>query len=743
MAPKDKRAKRAPGEPLRRWLLAGVVALLTARLLVPSDAVAHLGGGLVFAMLWVLLAIGWLVRGLRMGQIDLRFEWIDAAVVALVGWHTVSGFIAVGHGSPRPAINVTWEWIGIGLAYFLIRQLVFTGVQARAVVGVMISLAVALAALGFYQFFVTLPEMRAEYERNPDAMLQGSAQYFAPGPERERFEDRLNAREPMATFVLANSLAGYLAPWIIVTLGIVVVGRASAQRDTVRMAALLLAVLLMAGCLLLTKSRSGVVAAAVGALLVWPVCGGRLQAKRVAIAVLLAIALGAGAWLVGGADRQVITEAGRSLSFRMQYWKATVAMIAEQPLFGCGPGQFQDRYPQFKLPEASEEIQDPHNFLLEVWATAGTPAAIALLAVLAIAGTRAWQAPTVDRRVEVESGPDGAVVQRGALGGVFLAVPVGLASGFAVNWPATFLALAAVICVSTLLVQWIENGPLPPRLLGLAAAVLLVNLLAAGGIGYAGVGGTLWLSVALIAALTSSPAAARRYGKQPAIVATAAMGLVAVMLFVTAYYPVLESEKLLRQASTAHDDELRRDYPNQEPAEARESLRSAAVAADAKSARAARELAQYRLQLWQSGTASRPLHVISSDAVIEAYEQAARLAPNSASTQMDFAQALHQIFAATDDVQFLKQAIGHYRRAAELYPTSGRIRASLALALETGADLGIASLSDAIAQAAEGLRLDDITQSAGHADRVLPGEIRDKLELLASQSKLTPASDSR
>ena len=49
-------------------------------------------------------------------------------------------------------------------------------------------------------------------------------------------------------------------------------------------------------------------------------------------------------------------------------------MIADHPLFGIGPGQFQQFYARYKLPEASETIADPHNFLLEIWSTAGTPA---------------------------------------------------------------------------------------------------------------------------------------------------------------------------------------------------------------------------------------------------------------------------------------------------------------------------------------------------------------------------------
>ena len=53
--------------------------------------------------------------------------------------------------------------------------------------------------------------------------------------------------------------------------------------------------------------------------------------------------------------------------------RATAAMIADHTLLGCGPGNFQEHYARYKLPQASETVGDPHNFLLEIWATAGTP----------------------------------------------------------------------------------------------------------------------------------------------------------------------------------------------------------------------------------------------------------------------------------------------------------------------------------------------------------------------------------
>ena len=132
-----------------------------------------------------------------------------------------------------------------------------------------------------------------------------------------------------------------------------------------------------AGCLLLTKSRAGYLAVVAGAGLLW--CVARLEkggprARFLwggAAAVALLAILGAS---TGALDREVFSEAGKSLGYRMQYWQSTLSMIHDHPLLGVGPGQFQDHYTTYKLPEASEEVQDPHNFLLEVWATAGTPA---------------------------------------------------------------------------------------------------------------------------------------------------------------------------------------------------------------------------------------------------------------------------------------------------------------------------------------------------------------------------------
>ena len=107
--------------------------------------------------------------------------------------------------------------------------------------------------------------------------------------------------------------------------------------------------------------------------------------RRFAVAaILLLVAAAATAWTLTRPQNSArLAKAVKSFGFRVQYWQATAGLIADHPLLGCGPGNFQDAYTAYKLPEASEEVADPHNFLLEVWATAGTPAMLAMLAMLA------------------------------------------------------------------------------------------------------------------------------------------------------------------------------------------------------------------------------------------------------------------------------------------------------------------------------------------------------------------------
>src|SRR5687768_5897865 len=115
---------------------------------------------------------------------------------------------------------------------------------------------------------------------------------------------------------------------------------ADQRRSLIGLLAIALAI---AGCLLLTKSRTAYLATAAGLALValyGRPSGWRLDWKLPAALAGIMVVLGLAAVYFGGLDAQVLSESPKSVLYRLEYWQATAAMIADQPLFGCGPGNF-------------------------------------------------------------------------------------------------------------------------------------------------------------------------------------------------------------------------------------------------------------------------------------------------------------------------------------------------------------------------------------------------------------------
>ncbi len=270
------------------------------------------------------------------------------------------------------------------------------------------------------------------------------------GPALTLFEKRMrDSREPMGLFGLTNTFGGCLAVWLVLTLASfrrlgnaphgqhgllvpravvdaasersgespsVVCKRADAQEPgglrhpaqksltlgRARYEAVLFVttMALIAWCLLLTKSRTAVLGTVCGiAVLV----GGRLLSSlrrgdaittwiRRAVAfigigtVLAGIAVGL-LIQTGGLDIEVLSESMKSASYRMQYWQATSRLVVAHPWLGVGPGNFRQHYLKYKLPEASEEIADPHNLFLDVAATGGL---VSLAGLVMLLCSTAW-----------------------------------------------------------------------------------------------------------------------------------------------------------------------------------------------------------------------------------------------------------------------------------------------------------------------------------------------------------------
>jgi hypothetical protein len=221
-----------------------------------------------------------------------------------------------------------------------------------------------------------------------------------------------------------------------------------------------------------------------------------LTAGAAAVVVLVAAA-----YASGGLDRFVVSESAKSLRYRFEYWTATWRMLektARNLVVGVGPGNFRQNYLEFKLPQSSEEIADPHNLVLDVWANGG------LIALAGLAGACFWCVRplwSLESRLQAADKPDAGGILTPPEGGA--PTIVGGAAAFLI---VLFLGLADEVTMVLLLPAWllvvlvcrpIFQQEVPRVVAAAAALALLVHLVGAGGIGMPAVTEVLLLSAML------------------------------------------------------------------------------------------------------------------------------------------------------------------------------------------------------------------------------------------------------
>jgi O-antigen ligase len=731
-----------PAAHLRPWFVALLASLFTARLAFPSESAVQ-GDGLALALLWNVVAAFWLVASWTRRGVRVRFQAVDAAVVALVAWYAVSALWAAAHASPRPAVNMLWEWAALGTSFLLARQLLDGVKERRAMVAAMVAMAVVLAVFGLFQYFVEFPATQRLFEKDPLGQLREARMNYQPGsPEYRLFYDRLKSAEPTASFALTNSLAGYLAPWLVVSIGLILATLAQPaepglpwwKKRRTAVAGLAASLATVAMCLLLTKSRSAYLAVLCGLTLgglMLPQTRRWLTKKTLILAAAILVALVGAGIASRGLDKEILTEAAKSLGYRLQYWQGSMEIVAEHPLVGCGPGNFQSAYQRYKLPTASEEVADPHNFLVEIWATAGTPALAALATVLGLFLARVVSAlggvlsnvalPDValskaakprGEPIAIQSArttDDPLFVLGGGLFGVFLGFVVGAAGTAPPSPILVVIAVPVYLLVVAILFGWVQSGRLPQGLAALGIAVLLINLLAAGGLSMPGVAGTLWILMAIELNGSGEGRANERAGwRMPPRwlcgVFTAATIAAALACYATGYKPVSYARAELNQA---REDFLKR------PGKAQAALERAAEA-DPIAVEPWRELAAFAVGQWM---------VTGEAAALDRFEMAMaktlEVEPLSGPLWWQSGEWYIQIAQKKSDRSYLEKAIRAYQQAVVLYPNYAKYHATLALALFSAGDRQAGDRERTTA-----LWLDEVTP---HEDKKLEPELRNSL----------------
>lgn len=499
----------APGER-RAAVFAGCgLALVTARHVVPAES-AHLGETLWIAAAWLLLAAGWMLCRVRGLTPRFSFDRADLAVALLVGGHVIASIaVLISGGHRRAALNMLWEWVAVGVAVVLLRQWLTQSNRWPLLWRVLATAGVVLAALGVWQFAVTYPEYRAQVDQltHLESELSQGALSAADSQQLTRLRRELGdlatatdpnlrfalrqrlmeSTEPLACFALANTLAGVLAVALLLLLGGLAASIAG-HDGTARALRIACPAMLVAGCLILTKSRTAWIGLLCG-LLSWGAFAGagKLLTKRslrfVLVGLLMAAVLIGAAAAAGALDRLVLLEAPKSFRYRLEYWTGAWGVIRDHLWLGVGPGNFRQNYLRHKVAGSSEEVLDPHNLVLDVWANGGLIALAGLLLAGGVA-IRHWRT-VLWKREQATSNPDDgrldAPLRRSAIicGGAGIGL-VFLKSGLVeFDWSQRSIALLAAWIATSFLLPAVRVKSAALAATGIA---LGVHLLGAGGV---------------------------------------------------------------------------------------------------------------------------------------------------------------------------------------------------------------------------------------------------------------------
>ncbi|RCS41355.1 hypothetical protein DTL42_22600 [Bremerella cremea] len=713
MAAKNKREKRpvSPEPNLLDKVIAGGIAFLAVTApLVSSEGSPERGAELWLAVAWCFLLVLWGVRAIAQPKLEVRWTWIESCLAAFLVWLALSTWMVSDDINLRAAFNGFWDYAQLLVGYFLIRQCIITPQQRHALLTSMVCVAVLISAYALYQYREIIPANQAAYRANPEQILIDNGIDTTEGsPVRTLFESRLNSTEPTGTFTLTNSLAGFLVPWFLLAVGWLKCSY-GASIDWKRVGGLTLVIMLVGICLLLTKSRTSWLAVLFGLGLIGfygSSIGKRISWVIPAITLSAFLLLFMLAFVTGVLDVEVLSEAPMSVLYRLQYWQGAAEIIAHHPIFGCGLANFQGYYPQFMLPMASETVADPHNFVFEIWSTVGTPAILLFFAAMVLWARQIGQArgaeeaeSSGDANVSVEAERSDRPIWLGALIAPFVAPFLQMImQEVMLDFTPLLIGLVPAVVVAAVLVQ----SPIvqQQRLwLVIAVTAMVINLMAAGGISFPSVGGSLFLLCAI--ALPARPVVVWEDIKPKA--AGLLIGLAA--LWVVSYWGIQPIADRQTQMALATDAARRGDWLRME------QHAQAATSADPWSKDGPAMLANVYFQGWMNNPDAPPearqqLLDKLEKALDEEFNRAGHSFPLHFSTGNWFLDMYRQ----SGNPEFLLEAIDHYREAVRLYPNRAIHHAQLAWALH------LAGMpQESATEAEEALRLDELNP---HAERRL------------------------
>ncbi len=351
----------------------------------------------------------------RIGQLGL--------IVLLAGWATAS---AVQASNRFAAITGVFDMTMGLIAGWAVAQLCTTDRRRQFVISILAGLLAVICAKGFYQKYFELPETLRYFQQHKAAFFRQMG-WGKGDPSILLFESRIKSQAVTGFLILSDALAEVILPLSLICLPLALFlfrrrpdtvppasekettrgrtgGRISAggeiPPEVVPGIPILLLFFASLAVLVFTLSKGGVAAEIICIITLATGYLNRqfLQNKRWLVAglVMLMIAAASCAMVSWGLLRHGLPT--KDLLYRWQYWTGAVRMTEHRPLLGVGLNNFGYYYTHYKLPNAPEDVKDPHNPIVRLASEAGLPAAAMWIALVLWTFLSAIRKPVVNTR---------------------------------------------------------------------------------------------------------------------------------------------------------------------------------------------------------------------------------------------------------------------------------------------------------------------------------------------------------
>jgi len=322
---------------------------------------------LIVQMFYVLAGALWLLGMALEGRVRLRRTGMGPWLILLAG-ALVSGVVNASYR--YPAFLMAFAWFSGMIAFVVVLNEARTRRARLLALAVIAASAFTVSRHGIHQVFVEFPRARAAFGRDPGAILR---ELNVPPDMAYDLGGRIGKNRVFSTFLLPNSLAGFLVLAFPVGLGLAIDRfrrwrRRRSLLPIVLRGALLVPIL---AALFLTQSKGGAIAFAVSlvAFAVWGFSRLLWRCRMQALCAALSVVILAFIAEASGLIPPWRDYAGSS-QVRYGYWRAGLAIFEERPFVGVGLDNFADYYARFKRPE-DQEARRAHNDYIQLAAELG------------------------------------------------------------------------------------------------------------------------------------------------------------------------------------------------------------------------------------------------------------------------------------------------------------------------------------------------------------------------------------